>query len=129
MYAEESRDEVHRSGGISEVFAQCRSVWRGRASRHRALAHSGLKPPYWLDEAGTYWATNAGLKEIPAPCAVLPLSILYAGLFLLLRTLFGTAEFVTRVPSLLATAPTYVVFRDVKTRWEPTRQGSPRSYW
>src|SRR5215469_18242865 len=59
-----------------------------------------LGSAYWLDETGTYWATNGGLKEIPARCAVLPLSLLYAWLILGLRTLFGSGEAVARVPSL-----------------------------
>jgi len=77
-----------------------------------------LGSAYWLDETGTYWATNGGLKEIPARCVVFPMSLLYAWLILAVRTLFGSGEAVARIPSVLSIAlAVYVMFRNVRVRW------------
>jgi hypothetical protein len=80
-----------------------------------------LPSHFWLDETGTFWATGGGLAQLPARCAVFPLSLAYAAFVLGIRSLGAAAEWVFRLPSFLAVSlATFVLFRIARHLWGDT---------
>ncbi len=77
-----------------------------------------LHSHFWLDETGTVWAVRGGFAQLTTRCTVFPLSLLYATLILLLRSIGLTSEWSLRVPSYLAvSAAGYVLFRAARRHW------------
>ena len=77
-----------------------------------------LRSHFWLDETQTYWVTNGGFSQLLARCGVFPLSLPYAALFLAIRSLGVTSEWVFRIPSLIAVSLTsFLIFRMAARRW------------
>jgi hypothetical protein len=71
-----------------------------------------LPSHFWLDETMSYWTASHGFGQILARCALWPHPIAYSTLFLTLRSLGASSEWIYRLPSFLAVgAATFVLFR------------------
>jgi hypothetical protein len=71
-----------------------------------------LPSHFWLDETMSYWTASRGFEQILARCSLWPHPIVYSTLFLTLRSIGASSEWIYRLPSLLAVgAATFVLFR------------------
>jgi Dolichyl-phosphate-mannose-protein mannosyltransferase len=71
-----------------------------------------LPSHFWLDETMSYWTASRGFGQILARCALWPHPIIYSTLFLALRSMGASSEWIYRLPSFLAVgAATFVLFR------------------
>ena len=72
-----------------------------------------LRDGFWIDETGTMWSIQGGLKNILARCALWPAqSPAYSFVAWLMYKIKGPNEFLIRLPSLVAmTLATYLLYR------------------
>jgi len=82
----------------------------------RTLLHLGSH--FWLDETESIWMAQGGLAELPHRIPVLPMSIPYAWLMIAIHALGARAEWIYRVPSVLAVAAaSSILFRILLRLW------------
>lgn len=72
-----------------------------------------LRDGFWIDETGSVWAVQGGLKNILARCTLWPSqSPAYSLIVWLMYKIKGPNEFLIRLPSLLAMgAAAYLIYR------------------
>ncbi len=61
-----------------------------------------LPTHFWLDETMSYWTASHGFQQILVRCALWPHPVAYSLVFLAIRSLGITSEWVYRLPSFLA---------------------------
>lgn len=77
-----------------------------------------LPSHFWLDETNTLWSTSGGLAHLRVRAGVFFLSIPYTALILGIRSLGVKAEWIFRLPSVLAVGlATFVLFRIARHLW------------
>src|SRR5271166_5953239 len=78
-----------------------------------------LRAPLWTDETLSYWQIAGGFKQIWSRSIQGNSFAAYAYILWLTKTLFGDAELVLRIPSMLAMlAAVYVFYRCAREMFE-----------